>query len=632
MGRHDLEISDDAQDLRRFEERLIADVDALERMLEMGVFETGIRRIGLEQEFFLIDEHGRPAPRAVEVLAALGGPGPMYQTELALFNVELALPPSEFTGAGLGRIEQDLRRQVGIIRRAAQPHGVNVVAIGILPTLGWEHLTLDYMTPSPRYEALNRRVTAMRRGEFRINIRGTDILSATHDNVLLEAFNTSFQLHMQVAPDEFARVYNAMQLATGLAVAASGNSPLLLGHRLWEETRIALFRQSVDTRQDHELKRGNRPRVFFGDSWVKDSVLELVRDDVARFRVVLPIDEETPHPGKMLDKGGIPELSALALHNGTIYRWNRPCYGVAHGVPHLRIENRPMPAGPTALDSVANVALLFGLTLGLVEEYGDVATRLPFHDCKANFYNGASNGLRAALHWMDGRTHSADELVLKVLPLAAKGLSTAGIDGNDMDRLLDVIGERVSSGQTGSRWMLDGFNRLQGIVPLDEALQAVTKDYLSSQKGGKPVHEWKPVGMPARGERRAAYEKVGQIMSRDLITVQAEDTVTLAEAMMRWEGIRHIPVENEEGELVGMFSLNDVVQALRKSKSQEEGMRIGEIMHDSPRTVSADMPTVDAIRIMREENISALPVVREGKLEGILTDSDFLVVAARLLE
>ena len=167
---------------------------------------------------------------------------------------------------------------------------------------------------------------------------------------------------------------------------------------------------------------------------------------------------------------------------------------------------------------------------------------------------------------------------------------------------------------------------------LDEALQAVTKDYLVGQKGGKPVHEWKPVGMPARGERRAAYEKVGQIMSRDLITVQAEDTVTLAEAMMRWEGIRHIPVENEEGELVGMFSLNDVVQALRTSKSQEEGMRIGEIMHDSPRTVSADMPTVDAIRIMRDENISALPVVRDGKLEGILTDSDFLVVAARLLE
>ena len=635
MGRHDLDVSNDAQDLRRFEERLIADVDALERMLDSGVFETGVRRIGLEQEFFLIDEHGRPAPRAMEVLEALGGDGSMYQTELALFNVELALAPAEFTGDCLTRLEQDLRRQVGVIRRAARPHGVNVVAIGILPTLGWEHLTLDFMTPSPRYEALNRRVTAMRRGEFRINIRGTDILSATHDNVLLEAFNTSFQLHMQVAPDEFARVYNAMQLATGLAVAASGNSPLLLGHRLWEETRIALFRQSVDTRQDHELKRGNRPRVFFGDDWVKDSILELVRDDVARFRVVLPVDDDEPNPGEILDQGGIPNLGALALHNGTIYRWNRPCYGVANGVPHLRIENRPMPAGPTALDSMANIALLFGLTLGLVEEYGDVAKRLPFHDCQANFYNAASNGLRAALHWLDGRTHSADELVLRVLPLAAKGLASAGIAEEDMDRLLNVIGERVSSGQTGSRWLLDGFNQLQGVVPLDEALQAVTKSYLVGQKAGKPISEWPPMKPPERGERRAAYEKVGQIMSRDLITVQAEDTVTLAEAMMRWENIRHIPVENEEGELVGMFSLNDVVNALRKKKNEggaEAGMRIGEIMHRDVRTVTADTPTLDAIRIMREENLSALPVVRGAKLEGILTDSDFLVVAARLLE
>jgi CBS domain-containing protein len=522
---------------------------------------------------------------------------------------------------------------MGIIREAAQGRGLDVVAIGILPTLGWEHLTLEHMTPSPRYAALNRRVTEMRRGEFRIHIRGTDILNATHDNVLLEAFNTSFQLHLQVAPDEFARVYNAMQVATALAVSASGNSPLLLGHRLWEETRVALFRQSVDTRADHQLKRGNRPRVFFGDDWVRASVLEVVRDDVSRFRAVLPVDDEEPLPGDVLDAGGIPNLGTLSLHNGTIYRWNRPCYGVADGVPHLRIENRPMPAGPTAVDSLANAALLFGLTLGLVEEFGDVAERMAFHDCQANFYNAASNGLRAALHWLDGSTHPADELVLHTLPLAAKGLAAAGVDPADVDRLLDTIGARVSSGQTGSRWMLDGFNRLRAVVPQDEALQALVQDYLVAQKTGRPVHTWDPVELPGRSRRRAAYQRVGQIMCRDLITVHEEDTVTLAEAMMRWEGIRNIPVEDEGGRLVGLFTIVDVVEAQRRRGTDVKPLRIGDIMHREPRTVTADTPTLEAIRLMREENLSALCVVNEeGSLEGILTGSDFLVVVARLLE
>ena len=632
MGRQDVDITDSPEELRRFERRLIADVDALERMIEMDVFEKGITRIGLEQEFFLVDDHGRPAPRAMEVLDVLGGDGSVYQTELALFNVEVALPPCELTGDCFTQLEGTLRREMGAIRRAAERHGVDVLAIGILPTLGWEHLTLDNMTPSPRYAALNRRVTAMRQGEFRIHIRGTDILHATHDNVLLEAFNTSFQLHLQVTPESFAHTYNAMQLATGLAVAASGNSPLLLGHRLWEETRVALFRQSVDTRRDQELRRGSRPRVFFGDDWVENSILDLVRDDVSRFRVVLPMDDGQPMPGELLDRGEIPKLSALALHNGTIYRWNRPCYGVVDGVPHLRIENRPMPAGPTAVDSMANAAYLFGLTHGLMSEYGDISGRMAFHDCKANFYNAASTGLRAALHWLDGRMHAADELILYTMPLASKGLRELGVDEGDVNRLLDLVSDRVSSGQTGARWMIDGFNRMRTVVPQDEALQAVVLDYIDGQKSGQPIHKWDKMEMPARDLRKSAYARVGQIMSKDLITVREEDTVTLAEAMMRWEGIRHVPVENSEGELVGMFTLVDVVQALRKRDGDDAELSIGDIMHRDPVTVTPETPTLEAIRILREQKLSAVPVVKDGKLEGILTDSDFLVVAARMLE
>ena len=631
MGRHDVSVSDDAQDLRRFEERLVADADAMETMLREGMFETGVRRIGLEQEFFLVDEHGRPAPRGTEVLERLGGDGSTYQTELARYNVELALDPTELSGACFRKIEDDLRRHMGAIRRAAKPHGVDVVAIGILPTLGWEHLTLDYMTPSPRYAALNDRVTRMRAGEFRIAIRGVDSLHATHDNVLLEAFNTSFQLHMQVAPEEFGRMYNAMQLATGAVLACAGNSPLLMGSRLWEETRIALFRQSVDTRTDHQLSRGNRPRVFFGDEWVENGVLDLIRDDIARFRVVLPVDDGEPSPDDVLKRGGIPKLSAWTLHNGTIYRWNRPCYGVAGGRPHLRIENRPLPAGPTAIDSVANAAFLYGLTLGIAEEYGDVKERMPFHDCQANFFNAASTGLRSSLHWADGKTRSADELILLVLPLAAQGLRAAGVDDADAGRLLDLIGERAASGQTGARWMMEGYNRLRTGVPKDEALQGVVRVYMDRQRAGQPVHRWAKVDRPDGSRRRAAYEKVAQVMTTDLLTVAEEDTVTLAEAMMRWEKIRHVPVEDQDGRLVGMLSLTDLVQALRK-KDEGVSLQVGAVMDRDVTTVTPETSTIEAIGLMRKASLSALPVIRGDKLVGLVCESDFLVVAARLLE
>ncbi len=632
MGQQDVEVSADPQALRRFERRLIADVDALERMIAEGRFDAGPRRIGLEHEFFLIDDHGRPAPRALEVLDKLGGPGGVYQTELALFNLELALPPLPLAGASLGTYEAELRRHVGLMRQAAQTAGTEVVAVGILPTLGWEHLTLEYMTPAPRYRALNDSVTRMRRGKFRIEIRGTDSLFATHDNVMLESFNTSFQLHLQVTPEEFPRAYNALQAAAGLTVAISGNSPLLLGHRLWEETRIALFRQSVDTRADHQLRRGHRPRVFFGDDWVHESVLEILRDDVSRFRAVLPMDDGEPDPLAEVAAGRAPALKALCLHNGTIYRWNRPCYGVHEGVPHLRIEHRPIPAGPTALDAIANAAFAYGLALGLMGEYGDVGRRLPFHAAQANFYGAAANGLRASLTWLDGSIRQADELVLLLLPLAAEGLRAAGVDEALASRYLDVIGERASSGQTGARWMIEGFNRLRASVPPDEAQQALVQGYLERQRAGKPVHEWTPVGLPGRTHRHLAFQKVGQIMTTDLVTVQDHDTVTLAEAMMRWEKIRHIPVENDEGRLVGMFSLLDLLAALRDGRQGLDDIVIGDVMSRRLHTVTPDTPTREAIRLLREEGLSALPVVRGDELVGIVTQADILVVAARLLE
>lgn len=567
------------------------------------------------------------------MLEALGGDGSVYQNELALFNVEVALPPLEFKGDCFSKLAGGLRQHVARIRKAAERHGTNVVAMGILPTLGWDHLTLDYMTPKPRYAALNRKVMAMRGGEVRIYIRGNDTLQATHDNVMLEAFNTSFQLHLQVAPEEFARLYNAMQLATAPVLAAAGNSPLLLGSRLWEETRVALFRQSVDTRSDTHQARGSRPRVFFGDHWLKEGILEIVRDDISRFRPVLPMLDGLPDPHELLDRGEIPKLSTLALHNGTIYRWNRPCYGVAGGVPHLRIENRPLPAGPTAADGMANAAYLFGLTLAIADTYGDVSERMPFSECQANFYNAASTGLRAALHWVDGRARPADELILLTLPLAAEGLRKAGVDEKDTHRLLDIITERVASGQTGARWQLEGYNRLIGELPKDEALQSIVIDYVERQRSGRPVHTWSPAKLPGREQRRAAYQRVGQIMTTDLFTVQEQDTITLAEAMMRWERIRHVPVENEEGEFVGMFGLQELARALRERKDTDaSALEVGQIMTRDVPILSPHTSTIEAIKMLQESDSGGLPVVRDGKLVGIVTTADFMKIAARLLQ
>jgi CBS domain-containing protein/gamma-glutamyl:cysteine ligase YbdK (ATP-grasp superfamily) len=630
MGRQDLHVRYRPEELRRFEERLLADADAFERMLADGAFETGVRRIGVEEELFLVDEDGLPAPRAVEVLQDLGGPGPVYQTELALYNIEVAFPHLPFRDRCLADLERNMQLYLARVRQAAQKHGIDAVAIGILPTLGWKHLELDSMTPNPRYAALNRSLTALRGGTFRIQIRGADTLQATHDNVMLEAFNTSFQQHLQIDPGEFARVYNAMQLATALAVAAAGNSPLLLGHRLWEETRIALFRQSVDERSDMRQTRGREARVFFGTDWARGSVLDLIRADIATYRVLLPVDEDEPWPMDVLAQGGFPRLKAFGLHNGTVYRWNRPCYGLVDGRPTLRIENRPLPAGPTVADNLANLAYLFGLTLGLVEEFGDVAERMPFHDCEANFYNAASTGLRAALSWLDGRMRPADELILQTIPLAAKGLAVNGVAGTDANRFLDLLGERVASGQTGSRWMLDGFNRARSLVPQDEALQGLVRSYMERQRTSRPVHTWSPAQPPDRERRRAAYERIGQVMRRDPRTVRAEDAVSLVEALMRWEGIRHVPVEDEEDRLVGIVSVRDLLVAVKEGRVGADA-HVGEIMATDVVTVDPETPTLDVIRQMRERRIACMPVVREGRLVGMVSESDFLRVVERLL-
>jgi CBS domain-containing protein/gamma-glutamyl:cysteine ligase YbdK (ATP-grasp superfamily) len=629
MGlQHTTEPADPAQ-MRTFVRALLEDVHALERMLAEGRFERGVRRIGAEQEMFLVDRSFRPKAAVLEVLEHLKGAP--FTTELAQFNLETNMPPLTFEGDCLARMEQSLEDLTLRARIAAAAEEAQVVLCGILPTLERTHLGIEWMTPIPRYHQLNRLMTELRGGTFKTMIKGLDELHVTHDNVMLEACNTSFQLHYQVAPEEFAKLYNLSQVVTAPVLAAACNSPMLLGHRLWHETRVALFQQSVDTRSDTHIQRGTRTRVSFGDRWVKSSIMEIFRDDVARFRslIAIPLDES---PMALLDRGEVPPLSALRLHNGTIYRWNRPCYGVSEGQAHLRIESRALPAGPTVRDQVANAAFYFGLLSALSDEVEDVTRALSFDEAKNNFISAARYGLKARFTWFGGRTRSADELIREeLLPAAERGLRSRGLSGHDVELYLGVVRARVESGHTGAQWMLDSYAAMEGGKPY-ERMRALAREMVLQQERGRPVHEW-PLATFERSEaEQESFRTIDQIMTRDVFTVHPEDLVDLAVSLMDWEHLRYVPVEDRDGRLVGLLSHRQLLRLTLRKDDSESGKAVRDLMITDPITVAPSTSTLEAFQLMDRHQIGCLPVVDGGKLVGIVTEHDFMVLARRLLE
>ncbi len=449
MGDQDVRQESQREEIRVFLKHLLKDVRALEEMLAGDLFESGVRRIGAEQELFLVDHDWRPAPIATQVLAELDEPH--FTTELGRFNLEFNLDPLVFGGSCLSDMERQIDELLGRVREAARRCGGAVVLTGILPTINKSDLELEFMTPNPRYFALNEAMTRLRGGDYEFFLKGVDELHLRHDSIMVEACNTSFQVHFQVAPEEFARLYNAAQVATGPVLAAAANSPLLFGKRLWWETRVGLFQQSIDTRRASPHLREQIPRVSFGRHWVRSSVLEIFREDIARFRTLLSTEMDDD-PFDAIREGRAPSLKALRLHNSTVYRWNRVCYGISDGKPHLRIENRVLPSGPTPRDEIANAALWYGLVSGLLEEYGDVTRHFNFDDVRANFFSAAQQGLNAQLAWVGGRLAPAGQLILDTLtPLARAGLTAAGIDAGDIDRYLGTVEERVRTGRTGAQ-------------------------------------------------------------------------------------------------------------------------------------------------------------------------------------
>ncbi len=632
MGEQDVREQSQREEIRVFLKHVLKDVRALEKMLAEGRFESDVRRIGAEQELFLVDADWRPAPIAPQVLAEVDDPH--FTTELARFNLEFNLDPQTFGGSCLGDMERQINGLLAKVRAAARRIGGDVVLTGILPTIKKSDLELANMTPNPRYLALNEAMTRLRGGDYEFFLKGIDELHLRHDSIMVEACNTSFQVHFQVAAEEFARLYNAAQSVTAPVLAAAANSPMLFGKRLWWETRVGLFQQSIDTRRSTPHLREQIPRVSFGRRWIRSSALEIFQEDIARFRTLLSTDIEDD-PFEALERGEAPSLKALRLHNSTVYRWNRVCYGIVDGKPHLRIENRILPSGPSVRDEVANAAFWYGLVSGVASEYGDITKHLNFDDVRTNFFAAAQNGLHAQLSWIGGRLEPADRLILDTLiPLARSGLEVSGVDGGDIDTYLGTLEERVRSGRTGSQWQLSSMASLGRKGPLSERLSAVTAAIANRQQGGDPVHTWEPARLDEGGGWKQNYLTVEHCMDTDLVTVRADEPVDLVANLMVWNTIRHVLVEDADHHLVGMVSQRALLRLVGTyHPEQMDGpMPVSEVMVRNPVTVEPETPTVDAIDLMRRNRWSCLPVIKNGALVGVLNETQLMAIAGQLLE
>jgi hypothetical protein len=480
------------EDRTRYRSKVRRCLDVFARMLSEYDFTVEHTHVGIEIEFNLVDANGDPALKNAEALEAIADED--FQTELGLFNIEINVPPSRIEGTGLDTLQETLRDDLNFAQEKAAGVGAHLVMIGILPTLQEGHFSRESISANPRYHLLSEQILAARGEDIEIVIDGVDRLDTTADTIIPEAACTSTQLHLQVEPDDFAPMWNAAQAIAAVQVAVGANSPFLLGQQLWHETRIALFEQATDTRSEELKAQGVRPRVFFGERWIT-SVFDLFEENVRYFPALLPIvDDEDPLAE--LEAGRVPNLPELRLHNGTVYRWNRPIYDVAGGRPHLRIENRLLPAGPTVVDTMANAALFYGLVKVLGTSDRPVWSQLSFRAALDNFHQAARVGIDTELYWPAVGTVSARELVVRqLLPLAHAGLDQMDVDAGVRDRLLGIIEQRCIAGRNGATWLIDEFDHQLGSAPDRlSAMRATTRAYEEHMHAGEPVHTW-----PTRG-------------------------------------------------------------------------------------------------------------------------------------
>jgi hypothetical protein len=480
------------KDRARYRRKVRRCLDVFALMLNDFTFDADRPTTGLEIELNLIDPECNPAMRNAEVLADIADP--TFQTELGQFNLELNVPPRLISDAGFGAYQQQVRGALQHADERAQKSDARVVLIGILPTLTQSHTVLDNLSTNPRYRLLNEQILRARGEDMELDIRGVERLRAWNDSIAPEAACTSVQFHLQVAPEAFAAYWNAAQVIAAPQVALGANSPFLFGRRLWDETRIALFEQATDTRPDELKAQGVRPRVWFGERWIT-SIFDLFEENVRYFPPLLPIVEDE-EPMDVLQNGGTPRLPELRLHNGTIYRWNRPVYDVMNGRPHLRVENRVLPAGPTVIDILANAAFYFGLVRALAEADRPLWTQMTFSVAEENFHTAARDGIGARIWWPRLGEVPVTDLVCKVLlPLAYEGLDRFGVAPTHRDHLLGIIEARCQLGRNGAVWQAEMVRHLEERDGMDRvgALREMLRRYSGYLHGNDPVHTW-PIG------------------------------------------------------------------------------------------------------------------------------------------
>lgn len=613
---------------------VLKDLRALDKMLNEDWFETDITRIGAEQELCLIDRNAKPFFEAMEVLEKLGDTN-NFTTEFAKFNLEINVnPPLEFKGDCLAQMEQNLQRDVALVREVAREFDAEVLLTGILPTVRKADVSINSLTPIPRYQALCEAIDNLRGKEYELRIQGMDELLMKFDTPMLEGCNTGFQVHLQIKPDEFVSKYNIAQAITAPVLASAVNSPVFLGKRLWAETRIALFHQSVDTRGVGEHIRDSSPRVTFGSEWLRDSILDIYKEDISRYRVLLSSDVEE-NVEELLKNGVPPELNALKVHNGTVYRWNRPCYGVSGGKPHLRIENRVLPSGPTVIDEMANTAFWLGLLNGFEDEHPDITKELDFDDARLNFFAASKMGMDTKFEWTKGRKVTAKDLIQEeLLPIAESGLKKAAIDSADIDTYLGVIHDRVESAQTGAYWVVKSYGNLIKENNREHTLSTIATSMLKNQLKGEPVHKWGLARIEDMENWKPSSLLVEECMTTDLFTARKDDLIEFAAHLMDWRKIRYIPIEDDQKHLVGLISMRMVLREYSKALSDENehsAMSISDIMIQNPITVHPEATIMEAMTIMREQKIGCLPVVKNSRLVGIITENNFMNISRRLL-
>ena len=617
MGQQKLSIAKDPEARKNFLKHLLHDVEAIEQMMEAKMFEKGVTRIGAEQEFCLVDSHFKPSKNSTSVLQIVNDEH--FTSELAKYNLEINLDPVETGPDCLAKMEQQLKELLIQAEEAAAKLDEKIILTGILPSIDFRAVQIEYLTPIERYKALTEILYELRGADFELNITGVDELILSHNNILFEACNTSFQCHYQVDPDRFSDLYNWAQMISGPVLSVAANSPLLLGKQLWAETRIALFQQSIDTRNKLYSFREREQRVTFGNRWIKD-VGDVFKNDIARHTLLFSTDIDQDSL-EVLNSGGIPKLKALQLHNGTIYKWNRPCYGITNGIPHLRIENRYIPSGPTEIDEIANLAFWVGLMSNMPEHFAGNWDSHAFEDAKENFYKAAMWGIQSGMVWE--KCHmSARVLLLEILiPAAREGLQKIKVNEKDIDRYLSIIENRASKHLTGSRWIVNSYRELRKNLGREEATIALTAVMHDRRSSGDPSCDWEIAAADELKDLNIRYDVVSNVMSTDLITVNENDLAELVQKIMEWRNIRHLPVESSKGELKGIITKKRLINYL-STNSRDLLYTAADVMEKNPVVIGPNEDIKYAMLLMLDKKVSCLPVVENNQLVGIITDKD----------